>query len=154
VALDAERVRLVDSRGRCRACEQRRGGGRTSADPDSKSRPSVSTRTARPRFSIDRLDLALQALLGDDAVDRALSCGSPPARLRLGRAAVTGASVCGLGRCSRTEPPVCWMDSPPRMRPENASDSDCCSDSNFDWLTLLIANMTMKSAMSSVIMSA
>src|SRR3954464_4698926 len=51
-------------------------------------------------------------------------------------------------------PPVCMTDSPPGSTcPENASLSDFCSASNFEVFTDEIENMTMNSAISSVIMS-
>jgi hypothetical protein len=53
------------------------------------------------------------------------------------------------------EPPLSSSARPPgRMRPEKASCSECCSETNFEMFTDEIENRTMNSAISSVIMSA
>jgi hypothetical protein len=68
---------------------------------------------------------------------------------------MAGIGGVGAGVSAGVSAPVWLIDLPPgRILPEKASVRLCERASSFDWFTLAIENMTMKRAISSVIMSA
>ena len=115
-----------------------------------------------PEFSRRAATRLLYGLLGWVALGRRASAQVAEDRGIGGTGVVPPVEGCselngslGDGSLMLFEPPLCMMAWPPGTTwPENASDSERCSDSYFEVLTAEIDHRTMKSATSSVMRSA